>query len=426
MATSEAAQKADDFYIELLSKGATSPVLLSSPYDKGMRQIIQAITNGVLDFARPPLKDEDIGELLRPERVVITTIPQATVQALTTWMDPVHAIAVNQGLMLFMYRVARALSPHVITRTGSDPPAPPESEAVSHIASLIDWISSPARAPLMQDWPTGQREIRTAENLTTAGERFVVSHEIGHIMQRHLIVDVGQVDTSQLSLQELDTRPYEQEIEADTIGAMLTIESMPKQKIDPRAGAVGIVMFLHSLRLAEEVGAIVADGNHPSASDRLATLQGALPDRYGSDFTTLTSWADQLSDLMNRLGDEALRERNRRRKKAAAHMDRVFREHPVALGPGRDFDADKAMLDEVLALLATAPSAVLEAVADNLLDAEEYKAAVSASASPTELLWNDRWRRHTIAHFIARYMPPNVRATLGVEWINFTNSNPET
>jgi hypothetical protein len=426
MATSEAAQKADDFYIRLLSKGAVSPVLLTSPYDREMRQIIQVIAEGVLDFARPPLEDEEIGELLRPERVVITTIPQATVQALTTWMDPIHAIAVNQGLMLFMYRVARALSPHVITRTGGDPPAPPESEAVSHIASLIDWISSSARAPLMQDWPTGQREIRTAENLTTAGERFVVSHEIAHIMRRHLIVDVGQGDTSQLSLQELDTRPYEQEVEADTIGAVLAIESMPGQNIDPRAGAVGIVMFLHSLRLAEEVGAIVADGNHPSARDRLATLQAGLPDRYGSDFVPLTSWADQLSDLMDRLGEEALRERETRRMKAAASIDRVFREHPATQGPDRDLGADKAMLDEVLALLATAPSAILEAVAENLLDAEGYKAALSATASPGELLWNDRWRRHTIAHFIARYMPTNVRATLGVDWFDFTTSNPKT
>src|SRR5262249_10378808 len=325
--------------------------------------------------------------------------------------------------MLFMYRVARALAPHIIKRGPDDPPASPESEAVSIIATLIDWMSSPVRAPLIQDWPAGQREIRTAENMAIAGERFVVSHEVSHIVLRHLIVDTSKVDRSKLTLHDLNNRPREQEIEADVVGAFMSTESMIEQQLDPRAGVVGIMLFLQSLRLAEEVGAIISDRKHPSASVRLSVLWQRLPDRWGPQFAYLTSWADQLSDLIGRVGNAALHERNERRQKAVAYMDRIFREHPWMQRPDRNLALDKAMLDETLDLLQTAPSAVLEAVDDNLLDADEYGAALKASAdyllnedkSRTLGPKGDRARRHSIAHFFARYMPDNVRTVLGVD-----------
>jgi hypothetical protein len=414
-------QSPEEFYLGLLTRGARKPFQMSSPYDENLRKVIQVLAENIQDFIRsnlrtdPQLQTEEIASLFQPGRVVVATIPQATVQAMTVWIDPVHAIAVNHGLMLFMYRVARALAPHIITRSATDPPAPPESEAVSIIATLIDWMASPARAPLLEDWPTGQREIRTAENIAVAGERFVVSHEMAHIMRQHLIVDSGKVDTSKMTLEDLDDRPYDQEIEADIIGASLAIDSMFPQKLDPRAGFVGIAMFLHSLHLAEAVGAIVPDAKHPPADLRLNILWQSLPRRYGPDFAVLTSWANDLTHLVTRVGNSALAERNKRRDKAVRYMDRIFLTYPATQGPGRNLSLDNAMLNETLELMRTAPSAVLDAVAENLMNADEFRALASAAASPDQLYRDDRGRRHSIALFLGRYMPQSVRPVLGIE-----------
>lgn len=417
--------KPEDFFLRLLTRSLAKPFVMSSPHDDRLRVVIQTLADNILDFIRSNLKDPDMAHLFQPGRVVVTTIPQATVQALTVWMDPVHSIAVNHGLMLFMYRLARAIAPHVITRGPNDPPAPPESEAVSIIATMLDWMSSPVRAPLVADWQTGEREIRTAENIATAGERFVVSHEIAHIMRQHLIVDARKADASKMTLRDLAKRPYEQEIEADVIGASLSMESMIPQNLAPQAGAVGIAMFLQSLRLAEEVGAIVTDEKHPAAGFRLDVLWQTLPQRYGADFSRLTQAANEIGSLVARLGDQALQERNTRRKKAVEYMERIFREHPATQGLQRNIRADKAMLDETLELLRTAPSAVLEAISANLLDADEYRAVASAAGSPAELFKNDRARRHGIAHFLARYLPDNVRPVLGVEWVSLKGPRPK-
>jgi hypothetical protein len=401
-AAPDPAQEADDFYTSLLARKAGSPFLFSHPEDEKITNLIRLIATVVLDFARPRFEGDPIGELLRPERVVVTTLPQTTVQAVTVWIAPTHAIAVNRGLMLFMYRLARAVSPHVIDRGKDDPPAPPESEAISIIASMIDFMSSPVRAPLVADWATGPREIKTAENLTSAGERFVVSHEIAHIMRRHLIADASRVDPATSTPEDLNNRPLAQEIEADTIGAFLTIESQP----DPRPGAVGIVMFLQALRLAEHVGAIVPDGKHPSAVERMETLWATLPARYGEQFATVTSWADQLSDLLTRIGDAALRERQARRGMAQQALSAIFLEHPSQI-VARDPVADRTLIDEVRRLYDLAPGAVIDAVVNNLLDQPHLRAVTSPG--------DEKFRRHRLALFIANScMAPAVRGALGV------------
>jgi hypothetical protein len=403
-------QKPEDFYLSLLSRGERKAFSMKSPYDERLGKVIQALADNILDFSRSRVTDPEMLALMQPGRVVVTTIPQATVQALTVWMEPVHSIAVNVGLMMFMYRVARALAPQMITRGPGDPPAPPESEAVSIVATLIDWMSSPARAPLVEDWPAGEREVRTADNIATACERFVVAHEIAHILRQHLIADSGKVDASKTSVGDLDTRPHVQEIEADIVGALMSIESMMDQQLDPRAGALGVAMFLQCLRLAEAVGAIVVDDSHPAAEERFALVWDALPGRFGAHFGPITSWADQMVVLVQRIGQQALQLRGERRRDAIARMDEIFRTHPGMRGVERNPVADKRLLDDTLALTRTAPSAVLEAIAVNLLDAADF-AKVPAR--------DDRARRHSIAHFFARYLPPAVREVLGVEAMVF-------
>jgi hypothetical protein len=410
-----AAQEVDDFYVRLLTRGKPQKVEIGAPDNDPIARILEMITESILRYVGATPKDAELAPLLRSDRVLVRTIPPAGIEALTTWIAPRHAVAVNRGLALFVYRLARAVSPHVIVRGRDDPPAPPESQTAGIIATLLDWMASPVRAPLVEDWPAGPREVKTAENFTTAAERFVMAHEIGHILHRHLIPDAAKVDLAHASPLELDTRPVKQEIEADVTGTCVSIESMEKDAIDPRAAVTGIYFFFRALQLGEIVGAIKVDEAHRPAQERLGICDHVIGERYKSQAHTLRQWAQSADALLERLARAALKERHQRRTIAAARMDEVLRTTTWPMH-GRDLARDEALLKEMQLLMSQSPSAVVEALAANLLDSDTYKQVIQAASSPEALEQDDRWRRHKVAHLIARYSPVQVKQALGVEF----------
>jgi len=411
-----AARQVDDFYVRLLTRGKAQEVEIGAPDTDPIARIIDAITGSIVRFVGSRAQDAELTQRLQPDRVLVRTIPPAQIGALTMWIAPRHVVAVNRGLALFLYRLARAFSPLVITRGPGDPPAPPESQAVGIIATLLDWMASPVRAPIVEDWPVGPRETRTAENFTTAAERFVVAHEIAHIQLGHLIADAAAVDLADSSPLELDTRPVSQEIQADVIGACLAIESMQNDGIDPRAAVTGIHFFLQALQLGEMLGAIHVDEAHPPAEERLKLCDDAIDQRYGSHAPLLRTWAKSTDELLGRLAAAALQERDQRRAAVAARMDEMLRTTTWRMGR-REGKRDMALLKEAQSLMSQSPSAVVEALAANLLDPEAYTQLAKAARSPDALEEDDRWRRHQVAHFLARNSPAPVKRSLGVETI---------
>lgn len=410
MRAKHAAKEPDDFIVRMLTRGKAQKIELGAPEHDPVARAIQMVTDRILEHIGSRIQDKERALLLRPDRVLIRTIPPAGINALTMWIAPRHVVAVNQGLALFLYRLARAFSAHVIIRGPGDPPAPPESQAVGIIATLLDWMASPVRAPLVEDWLVGPREIRTADNFTTAAERFVMAHEIAHILHRHLIADSAKVEIGRVSPLDLDTRPVEQEITADVTGAMLAIESTQNDGIDPRAAVAGIQFFLQALALAEKVGAVHVGKTHPPAEERLAVCHDAINERYGPHASVLRRWGQRVDQLLGRLASAALKERNRRLKVVAARMDEVLRTRAWPTH-GRDIVEDRALLTEVLSWISQSPSAVMDALDANLLDPRVYRQLMATLSEDA----HDRLRRHQIAHFIARHSPVQVRQALGVE-----------
>jgi hypothetical protein len=274
-------------------------------------------------------------------------------------------------------------------------------------------MASPVRAPLVEDWPIGSREQRTAENYTTAAERFVIAHEVAHILLGHLIADAAEVDDAQASPAELDKRPVQQEIEADVLGALLAVDSTGNDGIDPRAAVTGVYFFFRALQLLEIVGAIHVDDSHRPAEERLAICNHAMGQRY-SQIPNLRQAARQTDELLGRLVAAALKERDHRRTVVAAHMEEILRTTPWSFGE-RDPIEMKALYEEAKSMFSRSPSAVAEALRANLLDAETYAQVVMAAQSKDALDHDDRLRRHQVAHFIARYAPVPIKQALGVE-----------
>ena len=405
--------QADDFFDELLSKGDSVQVEQQEPADR-MEPGIRQNADDLLSWAARTIREGEVAERLQADRIVVKVIPPVKVQAMTVWDAPVHVIAINSGLIVFVYKLARAVAPHLVTLKPDDPPRPTESETAGRVATLIDWISSLVATPRSGDWPVSASERLWAENTATVAERFVLSHELGHIVKNDLILDVAQANPSQLAPEHPDQRPLAQEIEADVTGMLFTIESIIDRGIHPGAGMMGIEMFLQSVRLAEAVGAILTDDTHQPAAERLSLIRWAIHERYGDVAAKITHAADDLGELVGRLGPLALVERDRRCAASGQEMEQIFDNFPFRFPIARDMPAEVALLEHVADLLKDTPSVVLTAISGNLLGPAELAQLEASASSFDSLVENDRWRRHQLAHFLARNMPLDVRSALGV------------
>lgn len=368
----------------------------------------------VLRFLRQAGLDPAADALLAPGQISIRTIPQARVQAVTVSDGGKHRIIVNRGLAMYLYRLARIFSRHVIDRGPGDPPAPSEDESGRLMAPVLDWMASLARAPLIsEDWEIADRERRTAENYTTAAERFVICHELGHVLLHHSIAELSDDSLPDVELESFDTRAMTEELLADRWATRLVMDSMHADGLDVRAAAVGIHYFLEALEAAETVGAITADEAHPPARDRLSLCHAALEERFGDRSGYVQSWAIELNQLLFRLLGGAYVLRDVGRKVAKARMDRIFARTrwPVPL-VAPDPTVDPVAIMEYF--LRDSPSGVIDSIAANLLDTDTYTRVIPAGSRP-DADGNDAWRRHQLACFLALQTPQQVQDALGVQ-----------
>jgi hypothetical protein len=281
------------------------------------------------------------------------------------------------------------------------------------MAPVLDWMASPVRAPLIsEDWEINDREKRTAEHYTTAAERFVICHELAHVVLHDSIAELPDDNLPDVELESFDTRAMTEEFMADRWATRLVLDSMHADGLDVRAAAVGIHYFLEALEAAETVGAITADEAHPPARDRLALCHAALEERFGDRSAYVQSWALELHRLLLRLLGPAYMWREVGRKMSRARMDRIFAQAPWPLPPvAPDPTVDPAATMEHF--LRDSPSGVIDSIAANLLDADAYAQLIPAGSAP-DADGNDAWRRHQLACFLALQTPQQVQDALGV------------
>ena len=382
------------------------------PITARLNQILEL----VLRFLRGTDLDPALAALIAPGQIFMRTVEKAQVQAMTVQRNGKPVIIVNRGLALFLYRIARAFSPQVIVRGPGDPPAPSMDESAGLMASsVLDWMASPVRAPLISaDWPVSDREKRTAENFTTAAERFVICHELGHVLLRDKIAELPDGDVPQMELESFDTRAVTEELMADRWATRMVVDSMTAGGFDVRAAAVGVHYFLETLEAAEMVGAIAADNAHPPARDRLLTCHEALEERFGERFGYVQSWAAELNQLLAQLWGKAYVWRDLGYKMARGRMDRILATTPWPV-PDR---AASVTVDPIATMdhfVRDSPSGVLDAIAANLLDTDAYARRVPPK--PADAVRDDAWRRHQLACFLALRTPEQVQGVLGLDTI---------
>ena len=410
MAEQSSNDRAEEF-LRWVAAGPGTPVQMYGPNDDVVTALLAGIAGEVLTFARTG-KDPELAQALEPERVAIRSIPQTNVHAITVRAGDHHVIAVNRGLVVFFYKLARAIAPHASSVHPDDPPLPDRELTAARIATLVDWMGSPARTPRSGDWDLTQGQLSVADNITRAAERFVLAHEIGHIVGGHAALDVDAVD-ARADPSRPDRWQATDETWADTIGTFLSIESLQAQGQDPRTGAVGAVLCLCGAALAQLVGALVSDETHPPAQERLASVRFVMSQRYGDRSTWMQSWSVELEALIDDLWPRALQELDRRQAPAAAAMEQLFRDTPWT-SHQHGLQGPQALFEQVAELLKDTPTAVLRSLQANLLGPEALAELLSSAGSPEELQANDRYRRHRVAFFLGGNLPPDLRGVLGL------------
>jgi hypothetical protein len=368
----------------------------------------------VLRFLRQKEMDPARAALVAPGQISILTVAKARVQAVTVSDRGKRRIVMNRGLALYLYRLARIFSRHVIVRGPSDPPAPSEGDSARLMTPVLDWMASLARVPLIsEDWEISDRERRTAENFTTAAERFVICHELAHVLLGDSIAELPDDNLPDVELESFDTRAMTEELLADRWATRLVVDSMHADGLDVRAAAVGIHYFLEALNAAESVGAIIADEAHPPAHERLSACHAALEERFGDRSAYVQSWAIELNQLLLRLLGGAYTWHETGRKMAKTRMDRIFAQArwPLpAVAPDPTVDPVATMEY----FIRDSPSGVIDSIAANLLDTEAYARLIPAGSEP-DADGNDAWRRHQLAYFLALQTPQQVQDALGVQ-----------
>jgi len=136
------------------------------------------------------------------------------------------------------------------------------------------------------------------------------------------------------------------------------------------------------------------------------------------------------------LGDHLAALERLKKKLAAEGLFAAERKRPLPLLPrriGLVTGNDAAAKRDVLTVVTTrfppanvlvaetyvqgprAAGAVVEALGANLLDSDAYEQVAKAAPSHDALEKDDRWRRHQVAHFIARNSSVQVKQSLGVQ-----------
>jgi hypothetical protein len=109
--------------------------------------------------------------------------------------------------------------------------------------------------------PSNQR-MTLMSDLNEAMLCFVVAHEYGHHIAAHSLGKVAGVDGPDKGIQ------HKQEIEADSIGALLTMELGKTRRNHFAMTNVGSVLVLNVLELFRRGSAIISSGNEPIKSVR--------------------------------------------------------------------------------------------------------------------------------------------------------------
>jgi hypothetical protein len=153
-------------------------------------------------------------------------------------------------------------------------------------------------------------------------ELFIVGHEFGHCIANHLEGDVRRglpVETSNERIDEEIVTSWKDEIEADVLGCVLTLDAQMRAKKPPELGFSGITLFFGAVHIVESFVSVLRSGSvsvqfsstHPPPAFRrealLEFVKTAMKDEDGVEaYGNLKHLSDAIWEIVELLWEQAL------------------------------------------------------------------------------------------------------------------------
>jgi hypothetical protein len=194
-----------------------------------------------------------------PSWPVIASLPSGELNAVTYKVPgglDVHAVFFDEGLMHFtrLFSVAAVFAlppsgdgvgndPAGLRRRLADDPAP----AARFLEMLIAYVVG--GDPLLADAePVGERWAALGEICGDAMNLFVLGHEFGHVLARHL--DASAPDDA-----------WSQEFQADALGARLSVAALRSRGYDVDLCGIGAELFFGAVDVVDRAVSILRHGD---------------------------------------------------------------------------------------------------------------------------------------------------------------------
>ena len=254
-----------------------------------------------LHEALPP----DIRRLVDEGRLVAAevgdTVPDAHVVSLGEDNYPVY---LQTGLFQLLYSMARPIASAVFRTEGESASTGISTQDLARIMSEIStWLVTTGECTGPKYPVTGHQKF-IANILAMRAERFILAHEIGHIMLAR------QADEAIHLRYQAD--PHQEEHDADVLALQLTLVACHHRNGD--GDPTRILLTYAGSELALQVWSVIEklhltqpSPTHPSAQDRISILRSALRENCASEeqYLVITKIADVIGHAFTQACDIA-------------------------------------------------------------------------------------------------------------------------
>jgi len=298
-----------------------------------------------------------IGDPSLSDRIIISSLPSGAVSALcckNSW-DPFVHIFVDADLTIFCNSIAKIVLTCTMSKTTFDLLSL-EEMLLELLSEEVDWrVRNLFHSAIFHGTVRASEPFLTAPSLsmraTTLGsaqQRFVLAHELGHMVLGHIGNDeaMNAVEAPSLANADLLLFSRQAEFEADRYGVAIGTSATKVQQ-----GTIfdftGAYVFMKAVHVLEMCKAMVGTGDggidstHPAAKERAAAIRSSLQDLVGQEIEPILERLDQLFSYIGRI---AVTEMSRLLIKGVKPRERIMLrvyeqgERPAILGA---FDIEK-------------------------------------------------------------------------------------
>ncbi|MDG2539842.1 hypothetical protein P5Y53_19340 [Dyella jiangningensis] len=253
---------------EMLQKTRTDLGLTSQELRLGYRDRVQHLL-AELQAALPPIAQR----LLSEGRLVVGELGADTPNAHVTRLDGDQFVVVlHSGLFAFLYRIARPLVSAVFRSVGGAQ-AGIETPELTRVIAEVLWWQQQTGGYFGPEYSISPEHKYVANVLAMRAERFLLAHEIGHVL-----LAIGETTEEELDHPLDDSK---EEHFADQLALAWTVRANmeAEEKSDQMwltLTYAGAELALQIWQLMEEIGISFVDGIHPPASQRIELLRQSL------------------------------------------------------------------------------------------------------------------------------------------------------